>query len=188
VPALCDHVHLPVQSGSSRILKAMNREYTREDYLERISWIKAARRPIAISTDIIAGFPGETAEDLIQTMDLLNEVEYDCVFGFKYSGRPNTPALTMIDSIPEAEKARRLQVILDRQREIQRVNYAKHLGQIMEVMVEGANPAKGQVIGRSSQNKPVNFTCAQAIAPAPGSYVQVKITATHPNSLAGEAV
>jgi tRNA-2-methylthio-N6-dimethylallyladenosine synthase len=188
VPALCDHVHLPVQSGSSRILKAMNREYTREDYLERISWIKAARRPIAISTDIIAGFPGETAEDLIQTMDLLNEVEYDCVFGFKYSGRPNTPALTMIDSIPEAEKARRLQVILDRQREIQRVNYAKHLGQIMEVMVEGANPAKGQVIGRSSQNKPVNFTCSQAIAPAPGSYVQVKITATHPNSLAGEAV
>jgi tRNA-2-methylthio-N6-dimethylallyladenosine synthase len=188
VPTLCDHVHLPVQSGSSRILKAMNREYTREDYLERISWIKAARRPISISTDIIVGFPGETEEDLIQTMDLLAEVEYDCVFGFKYSGRPNTPALTMIDSISEAEKARRLQVVLDRQREIQRVNYAKHLGQIMEVMVEGANPARGQVIGRSSQNKPVNFTCAQAIAPAPGSYVQVKITATHPNSLAGEAV
>jgi tRNA-2-methylthio-N6-dimethylallyladenosine synthase len=188
VPTLCDHVHLPVQSGSSRILKAMNREYTREDYLGRISWIKAAHRPISISTDIIVGFPGETAEDLIQTMDLLAEVEYDCVFGFKYSGRPNTPALTMIDSISEAEKASRLQVVLDRQREIQRVNYAKHLGQIMEVMVEGANPAKGQVIGRSSQNKPVNFTCAQAIAPAPGSYVQVKITATHPNSLAGEAV
>ena len=188
VPTLCDHVHLPVQSGSTRILKTMNREYTREDYLERISWIKAARRPIAISTDIIVGFPGETAEDLIQTMDLLNEVEYDCVFGFKYSGRPNTPALTMIDSIPEVEKARRLQVVLDRQREIQRANYAKHLWQIMEVMVEGMNPAKGQVIGRSSQNKPVNFTCAQAIAPAPGNYVQVKITATHPNSLAGEAV
>jgi tRNA-2-methylthio-N6-dimethylallyladenosine synthase len=188
VPTLCDHVHLPVQSGSTRILKAMNREYTREDYLGRISWIKAARRPISISTDIIVGFPGETAEDLIQTMDLLAEVEYDCVFGFKYSGRPNTPALTMIDSISEAEKASRLQVVLDRQREIQRVNYAKHLGQIMEVMVEGANPAKGQVIGRSSQNKPVNFTCAQAIAPAPGNYVQVKITATHPNSLAGEAV
>ena len=188
VPTLCDHVHLPVQSGSSRILKAMNREYTRESYLERISWIKAAHRPISISTDIIVGFPGETADDLAQTIDLLAEVEYDCVFGFKYSGRPNTPALTMIDSIPEAEKAARLQVVLDRQREIQRVNYAKHLGQIMEVMVEGSNPARGQVIGRSSQNIPVNFTCAQPIAPAPGNYLQVKITATHPNSLVGEAV
>jgi tRNA-2-methylthio-N6-dimethylallyladenosine synthase len=188
VPTLCNHVHLPVQSGSSRILKAMNREYTREDYLERIGWIKAARRPISISTDIIVGFPGETAEDLAQTMDLLTEVEYDCVFGFKYSGRPNTPALTMIDSIPEAEKAARLQVVLDRQREIQRINYAKHLGQIIEVMVEGVNLARAQVIGRCSQNKPVNFTCAQPIAPAPGNYVQVKITGTHPNSLVGEAV
>jgi len=188
VPTLCDHVHLPVQSGSSRILKAMAREYTRDWYLERIAWIKAARRPISISTDIIVGFPGETADDFIETMNLLDEVQYDVVFGFKYSGRPNTPALTMIDSIPEAEKAARLQVALDRQREIQRVNYAKHLGQVMEVMVEGQNLARAQVIGRSSQNKPVNFTCAQSIAPAPGSYQQVKIIATHPNSLAGESV
>jgi tRNA-2-methylthio-N6-dimethylallyladenosine synthase len=156
--------------------------------LERIAWIKAARRPIALSTDIIVGFPGETAGDFIQTMDLLAEVEYDCVFGFKYSGRPNTPALTMIDSIPEIEKSTRLQSLLDRQREIQRVNYAKHLGQVMEVMVEGNNPARGQISGRSSQNKPVNFTRAQPIAPAPGSYLQVRITATHPNSLVGEAV
>jgi len=106
----------------------MAREYTRDWYLERVGWIKAARRPISISTDIIVGFPGETADDFIQTMDLLSEVEYDCVFGFKYSGRPNTPALHLIDSIPEAEKANRLQVVLDRQREIQRVNYARHLG------------------------------------------------------------
>jgi tRNA-2-methylthio-N6-dimethylallyladenosine synthase len=188
VPTLCDHVHLPVQSGSARVLKLMAREYTPEWYLERIGWIKAARRPIAISTDIIVGFPGETPSDFIQTMDLLAQVEYDCVFGFKYSGRPNTPALTMIDSIPEAEKAARLQVLLDRQREIQRVNYARHLGQTMEVMVEGQNPARGQVVGRSSQNKPVNFTCGQPIAPAPGSYLQVRITATHPNSLTGESV
>ena len=188
VSTLCDHVHLPVQSGSSRVLKMMAREYTPEWYLERIAWIKAARRPIALSTDIIVGFPGETAGDFIQTMDLLAEVEYDCVFGFKYSGRPNTPALTMIDSIPEIEKATRLQSLLDRQREIQRVNYAKHLGQVMEVMVEGNNPARGQISGRSSQNKPVNFTRAQPIAPAPGSYLQVRITATHPNSLVGEAV
>src|SRR6202142_2241526 len=112
VPTLCDHVHLPVQSGSSRILRMMAREYTREWYLERISWIKAATRPISLSTDIIVGFPGETADDFIQTMDLLQEVEYDCVFRLKYSARTNTPALTMIDSIPDAEKATRLQVLL----------------------------------------------------------------------------
>jgi tRNA-2-methylthio-N6-dimethylallyladenosine synthase len=187
-PTLCDHVHLPVQSGSARVLKLMAREYTPDWYLERIAWIKAARRPISLSTDIIVGFPGETPDDLMQTMDLLDEVQYDCVFGFKYSARPNTPALTMIDSIPESEKAQRLQVLLDRQREIQRVNYAKHLGEVMEVMVEGANPARAQISARSSQNKPVNFTWPHPIAPAPGSYVQVKITATHPNSLAGEAV
>jgi tRNA-2-methylthio-N6-dimethylallyladenosine synthase len=188
VPTLCDHVHLPVQSGSTRILRQMAREYTREWYLERISWIKAAKRKISLSTDIIVGFPGETADDFIQTMDLLAEVEYDCVFGFKYSARPNTPALTMIDSIPEAEKAKRLQVLLDRQRDIQKISYSNHLGETMEVMVEGVNPARGQITGRSSQNKPVNFTTTSPIAPAPGSYVQVKITGTFPNSLLGEAV
>jgi tRNA-2-methylthio-N6-dimethylallyladenosine synthase len=187
-PALCDHVHLPVQSGSSRVLKMMAREYTREWYLERISWIKAAKRPISISTDVIVGFPGETAEDFIETMDLLQNVQYDCVFGFKYSARPNTPALTMIDSIPDGEKGTRLQVLLDRQREIQRSNYSKQIGQILEVMVENQNPARGQIAGRSSQNKPVNFTNAQPIAPAPGSYVQVRITGAFPNSLVGEAV
>jgi tRNA-2-methylthio-N6-dimethylallyladenosine synthase len=188
VPTLCNHVHLPVQSGSSRILHLMNREYTREGYLERVGWIKAARRPIALSTDIIVGFPGETEEDFIATMDLLDQVQYDCLYGFKYSGRPNTPALTMIDSIPEAEKVTRLQVLLDRQREIQRINYANHLGKIVEVMVEGRNSSRQQVIGLCAQNIPVNFTCPQLITPAPGSYVQVRITATHPNSLVGEAV
>jgi tRNA-2-methylthio-N6-dimethylallyladenosine synthase len=188
VPTLCDHVHLPVQSGSSQVLKRMAREYTREWYLERIGWIKAARRAISLSTDIIVGFPGETDEDFIQTMDLLAEVQYDCVFGFKYSSRPNTPALVMIDSIPEEEKSRRLQVLLDRQREIQRSNFSKQIGQEIEVMVEGTNPARGQVAGRSSQNKPVNFTTKLPIAPAPGAYLQVKIVAAFPNSLVGEAI
>jgi tRNA-2-methylthio-N6-dimethylallyladenosine synthase len=187
-PALCDHVHLPVQSGSSRVLKLMAREYTAEWYMERIGWIRSARRPISITTDIIVGFPGETADDFIETMDLLARVQYDGVFGFKYSPRPNTPALNMTDSIPDSEKARRLQLLLDRQREIQRANYASHLGEIVEVMVEGQNPARGQVVGRSSQNKPVNFTSAQPIAPAPGSYCRVKITGTFPNSLVGEAI
>ena len=188
VPTLCDHVHLPVQSGSSRVLRAMAREYTREWYLERIGWIKSAQRKISLTTDIIVGFPGETPAEFEETVDLLNEVQYDGVFGFKYSPRPNTPALVMIDSIPETEKALRLQVLLDRQREIQRFNYEKHLGEILEVMAEGTNPARGQIVGRSSQNKPVNFTWGALIAPAPGSYHRVRITKTFPNSLVGEAV
>ncbi len=187
-PTLCDHVHLPVQSGSARVLKAMAREYTPDWYLERIAWMKAAKRPISLSTDIIVGFPGETEEDFMQTMDLLAEVQYDCVFAFKYSARPNTPALVMIDSIPDAEKGTRLQVLLDRQREIQRGNYAKHIGEIMEVMVEGQNPARGQISTRSTQNKPVNIAWNHSIAPAPGSYLQVRIIGSHPNSLIGEVV
>ncbi len=188
VPTLCDHVHLPVQSGSAKVLASMAREYTPEWYLERIAWIKAARRPISLSTDIIVGFPGETAGDFIETMDLLSQVQYDCVFGFKYSARPNTPSLVMIDSVPEAEKSHRLQVLLERQREIQRVNYSRQIGDIVEVMVEGVNPARGQIAGRSSQNKPVNFAWPQAIAPAPGSYLRVRITGAFPNSLVGEPV
>jgi tRNA-2-methylthio-N6-dimethylallyladenosine synthase len=187
-PTLCDHVHLPVQSGSARVLKMMAREYTPDWYLERISWMKAARRPISLSTDIIVGFPGETEDDFIETMNLLAEVEYDCVFAFKYSARPNTPALVMIDSVADLMKSNRLQALLDRQREIQRANYSKHIGQVMEVMVEGLNPARGQVSARSSQNKPVNFVSKTPIAPAPGSYLNVKITGAFPNSLTGEAV
>jgi tRNA-2-methylthio-N6-dimethylallyladenosine synthase len=188
IPTLCDHVHLPVQSGSTAVLHAMSREYSREWYLERISWMKAAKREISITTDIIVGFPGETERDLEDTATLLDAVQYDGVFAFKYSPRPNTPAVGMADSIPEDEKSRRLQVLLDRQREIQRRNYARHVGQTLEVMVEGHNTARGQVIGRSSQNKTVNFTTTQPILPAVASYQSVRITQTFPNSLAGEAL
>ena len=188
VPTLCDHVHLPVQSGSSAILKAMNREYTREWYLERISWIKAAKRPISMTSDIIVGFPGETEADFEDTATLLDEVGYDAIFAFKYSPRPNTPAISMADSIPDEVKVERLQRLLDRQRELQRVGYERHLGEVMEVMVEGHNRQRGQVIGRSSQNKTVNFTTTQPILPAPGAYLPVRITQTFPNSLVGEAI
>jgi tRNA-2-methylthio-N6-dimethylallyladenosine synthase len=188
VSTLCDHVHLPVQSGSKKVLRAMAREYSPEWYLERIGWIKAAKRQISLSTDIIVGFPGETEDDFIATMNLLAEVEYDCVFAFKYSARPNTPALTMIDTVPEGEKANRLQALLDRQREIQRVNYAKQIGEVLEVMVEGANPARGQIAARSSQNKAVNINWEKPIAPAPGSYLRAKITGAYPNSLVAEVV
>ncbi len=185
---LCDHVHLPVQSGSSHVLHAMQREYTREWYLERIAWIKQAKRPISITTDIIVGFPGETRDDFEQTITLLEDVQYDAVFAFKYSPRPNTPAITMDDSISEEEKSVRLQLLLDRQREIQRANYQKHVGEVIEVMVEGVRESRGQIAGRSSQNKTVNFTTSQLIHPATGSYAQVRITQSHPNSLVGEQV
>ncbi len=187
-PTLCDHVHLPVQSGSSTTLGRMQREYTREQYLERIRWIKAAHRAISITTDIIVGFPGETVEEFEETLTLLGEVGYDAVFAFKYSPRPNTPALTMIDAIPEEEKSRRLQILLDRQRELQRATYGQRVGQVLEAAVEGHNQARGQVIGRSSQNITVNFTVASPILPAPGSYVPVQITNSFPNSLVGQAV
>ena len=188
VPTLCDHVHLPVQSGSTDVLRMMQREYTREWYLERISWIKAAKRKISMTTDIIVGFPGETPQDFEETITLLAEVQYDAVFAFKYSPRPNTPAITMADSIPDEMKSERLQILLDRQREIQRANYSNHIGQTLEVIVEGHNQARGQVIGRTSQNKTLNFTTGQPILPAAGSYLPVRVTKSFPNSLVGESV
>jgi tRNA-2-methylthio-N6-dimethylallyladenosine synthase len=193
VPTLCDHVHLPVQSGSTAVLKAMQREYTREWYLERIAWTKAAKRDISLTSDIIVGFPGETDRDFEDTMTLLEEVGYDAIFGFKYSRRPNTPAIHMPDSIPEEVKIARLAILNARQREIQRNNYARHLGQTMSVMVEGHNTTRGQVIGRSTQNKTVNFTykkmseSSEIKAPAVGSYIDVRITQVFPSSLVGES-
>jgi tRNA-2-methylthio-N6-dimethylallyladenosine synthase len=175
-----------VQSGSTDVLRAMQREYTREWYLERIQWTKDANRDISLTTDIIVGFPGETDRDFEETITLLGAVGYDGVFGFKYSPRPNTPAIHMHDSIADEVKAQRLAILNDRQREIQRANYQRHLDQVLEVMVEGHNTARGQVIGRSSQNKTVNFTCDQM--PAIGSYVDVRVSKIFPNSLVGEAV
>ena len=111
VPALCDHVHLPVQSGASKVLAAMQRLYTRDQYLERIAWIKAAKRDISLTSDIIVGFPGETEADFEETLSLLESVQYDSIFGFKYSPRPNTPSLKLEDAIPDEEKSRRLSVL-----------------------------------------------------------------------------
>src|SRR5690242_19337063 len=188
VPTLCDHVHLPVQSGSTRVLDAMQRLYTREQYLERISWVKSAKRDISLTSDIIVGFPGETEGEFGETLSLLDEVEYDAVFGFKYSPRPNTPALGMEDAIPDEEKSRRLNVVLEKQREMQKRRNHKHLGTVIEVMVEGKNEARNQWIGRTSQNKVMNFKAVEGTALVPGSYVNVVTTGTFPNSLVGEMV
>jgi tRNA-2-methylthio-N6-dimethylallyladenosine synthase len=191
-PALCNHVHLPVQSGSSRVLGAMRRLYTRDDYLRRIEWMKGARRPIAISTDIIVGFPGETEADFEATLSLLDEVEYDSIFSFKYSRRPNTSALTLEDQIPEEEKTRRLTIVQERQRAIQLRRNAAYVGSVEECLVEGFNQATGQWIGRTSQNKTLNFLrpCSgdAEMNALQGRYVDVRVTRAGPNSLAGECV
>ncbi len=188
VPTLCDHVHLPVQSGSNRVLDAMQRLYSREQYLERIAWMKSAKREISITTDVIVGFPGETETEFGETLSLLDEVGYDAVFSFKYSPRPNTLSLSLEDAIPDQEKARRLEVLMTKQRAIQTANYKKYLGTTHEVMVEGKNEARGQWIGRTSQNKTLNFTAPANALPKAGSYVPVLTTASFPNSLVGEMV
>src|SRR6202171_3191945 len=160
---LCNHVHLPVQSGSTRVLDAMQRLYTRDQYMERIAWMKAARREISITSDIIVGFPGETEDDFQATLSLLEEVEYDSIFGFKYSPRPNTPSLKLEDAIPDDEKARRLAVVNEKQKQIGARRNQRHIGQVLEVMVEGKNEARGQWVGRTSQINVMNFTTPQGI-------------------------
>jgi tRNA-2-methylthio-N6-dimethylallyladenosine synthase len=166
----------------------MQRLYTRDQYLERISWMKAARREISITSDTIVGFPGETEEDFQQTLSLLDEVEYDAVFAFKYSPRPNTPSIKMEDAIPDEEKSRRLAALLEKQRDIQKRRNQKHLGETVEVMVEGKNEARGQWLGRTSQNKTLNFVAPAGQSLESGSYVPVRITTALPNSLVGEMV
>lgn len=188
-PVLCNHVHLPVQSGSTRVLDRMQRLYTRDEYMRRIEWMKTARRNIAITTDIIVGFSGETDADFDETMRLLDEVGYDSIFSFKYSRRPNTPALTYDDHVPEDVKSQRLTVLQERQRAIQIRRNAATVGTVQEVLVEGFNKATGQWIGRTAQNKTLNFIRPRdGGAPLTGKYLDVRITRSGPNSLAGESV
>jgi tRNA-2-methylthio-N6-dimethylallyladenosine synthase len=188
-PAICDHVHLPVQSGSSRVLASMDRLYTRDDYMRRIEWLKGANRRYALTTDIIVGFPGETEQDFQQTLDLLDQVQYDSLFSFKYSPRPNTPAIAMEDRIPEEEKQRRLVVLQEKQRAIQIRRNAELVGGIQEVLVEGRNHALGQWIGRTSCNRTLNFTHAETNGTdLAGQYLHVRVTRSGPNSLVGESV
>jgi tRNA-2-methylthio-N6-dimethylallyladenosine synthase len=193
VPAVCDHVHLPVQSGSTRVLRAMQRTYTRDEYLEKIALIRSARRSISVTTDVIVGFPGETVGDLAETLSLLDAAQYDGVFAFQYSARPNTSSLRMADSIPEQEKGRRLAVVLDHQREIQVARNNELVGETFEVLVDGASrrpasPASGlgQWAGRTSSNRILNFSSPHS--DLLGQYIQVRVTRASPNSLVGEQI
>jgi tRNA-2-methylthio-N6-dimethylallyladenosine synthase len=187
-PALCEHVHLPVQSGSDRVLQAMNRLYTRDEYMRRIDWLKSAKRPYSITTDIIVGFPGETEGDFEQTLELLDEVQYDSLFSFKYSPRPNTAALEFGDRVAEEEKQRRLIILQEKQRAIQMRRNAELIGTLEEVLVEGRHQALDQWIGRTSSNRTLNFTHANGSESLVGKYVPVRVTRSGPNSLVGESV
>ncbi len=187
-PAVCNHVHLPVQSGSTKVLAGMKRLYDRDEYMRRIEWLKNSPRRIALTTDIIVGFPGETEADFQDTLDLLDQVQYDSLFSFKYSPRPNTAALEMGDKIPEEEKTRRIMILQEKQRAIQIRRNAELIGRVEEVMVEGRNTAHGQWIGRTSQNRTLNFSHPETAESLVGKYVDVRVTRAGPNSLVGEAV
>jgi tRNA-2-methylthio-N6-dimethylallyladenosine synthase len=183
-PKICNHVHLPVQSGSTRILRSMQRTYSREQYLEKIAMIRGAKRPIAITTDIIVGFPGETDSDFEETLSLLDTVKYEGMFSFKYSPRPNTPALSMDDPIPEEEKSRRLAVLQEKQRAIQTKAHEKLVGSYFEVMVSGKSRRENQWSGHTSCHRVLNFSSQEK--DLLGTYVRVRVTSAGPNSLAGE--
>jgi tRNA-2-methylthio-N6-dimethylallyladenosine synthase len=185
-PKICDHVHLPVQSGSTKVLQAMQRTYTRREYLEKIAMIRDAKRAIAITTDIIVGFPGETEDDFRETLSLLDEVKYNSLFSFKYSPRPNTPSLAMPDAIPEEEKSRRLAVLQEKQREIQTIRNEKLVDRTFELLVSGKSRRENQWSGYTTSHVVVNF--ASQAKELLGTYVQVRITGATPNCLVGEQV
>jgi len=183
-PKICDHVHLPVQSGSTRVLRAMQRTYSRGEYLEKIAMMRGANRPIAITTDIIVGFPGETESDFDETISLLEEVRYTGLFAFKYSPRPNTPSLSMKDAIPEEEKGRRLAAVQEKQREIQAAGNAELAGKTFEVLVSGKSRRENQWTGYTTSHRMINFASQES--ELLGTYVQVRVTGAGPNSLVGE--
>lgn len=183
IPKLCSQIQLPAQSGSNRILKAMNRGYTRETYLEKIGKLKEARPGIAITGDMIVGFPGETEEDFEQTLSLMEEVRYIDLFSFAYSPRPGTTAAEMADEIGREEKQRRLERLQHLQKRITMEVQSEYLGSMQSVLVEGEGKRPGQVSGRADNGRTVNFTGETNLI---GKFVDVRIMKAFQNSFLGE--
>ena len=197
---LCNHIHLPVQSGSNRILKRMNRNYTRELYLDKVSKLRDTCSRIAITSDIIVGFPGETDADFKDTLDLLREVEFDGLFAFMYSDRPNAPATKFRDKISEPQKSERLQILLELQESFTKKKNKALIGSAQLILAEGFSKKQSsgslgdshqvaQWTGRTSTNKIVNFyqndnagSCGEIF---PGKLVWVKIEKAYSHSLWG---
>ena len=186
---VCEFLHLPVQCGSSRLLKKMNRHYTKEDYLRIIEKAKAEIPDIAFSTDLMIGFPGETEEDLLDTIDVVEKVKYDNAFTFIYSKREGTPAAKMEDQIPEDVKHERFNRVLSKVNEILVDLNASYVGKTVEVLIEGKSKTdESKFTGRTRQNKLVNFTVKNPEANLLGTLMNVKITESNTFSLVGEEV
>ncbi len=183
---ICSHIHLPVQSGSNNVLKAMNREYTREHYMSLITMIKENISYVSITTDIISGFPGETLADHQDTLDLVKTIEYDSAFTFKYSPRDGTGAFELDDNIPEAEKVRRLSEISDLQRSISTLKNKNYMGKEIEVLVESVSKrSENDLLGRTESGK--NVVISNCNHPV-GSICIVKVTGTTSQTLMGKSI
>jgi tRNA-2-methylthio-N6-dimethylallyladenosine synthase len=185
LPTVCRHLHLPVQSGSTRILQAMRRRHTREEYLALVDRVRQAMPDIALSTDMIVGFPGETAEDFEQTLSLASAVRYHSMFSFKYSPRPNTLALKRLpDDVADEEKTRRIVALQGLQKEIQGQLFAQAVGRVEQVLVDARSRRREwELSGRTAGNTVVNLSGDASLI---GRVVAVKITGANPNSLRGE--
>jgi len=189
LPKVCKHLHLPVQSGSTRVLGAMRRRHTREEYLELVGRIRNVIPEVALSTDMIVGFPGETAADFEQTLSLVEAVRYHSMFSFKYSERPNTLASRrMPNDVSEAEKTERIVALQQLQREIQTEIHEQAIGRVVSVFVDSASRRRdGEISGRTGGNTVVNFPIPDG-SPADwlGRVVDVTVRRAGPNSLWGE--
>jgi len=183
-PNLCNWVHLPVQSGSDRILKAMRRGHTADDYLRRVDAIKRSKRRLSLTSDIIVGFPGETEKDFEDTMRLARTCEYDGLFIFKYSKRAGTPAATLEDAIPEADKTARFLALEDLQESLQHKIYNGYIGRTVNVLVERKSARSSEdMTGHSTCHKVVNFRTRET---QPGEIVEILISQAKPYSLYGK--
>jgi tRNA-2-methylthio-N6-dimethylallyladenosine synthase len=185
IDKLAAHIHLPFQAGSNRILKRMRRGYTREEYFELTLKLRAAKEDIAITSDVMVGFPGETDQDFQLTLDLMKSVQFDSLFSFKYSDREGTPAARMPDKVSEKIKIKRLQHLQDLQNRITLKKNRSLEGQQLTVLVEGTSKKGGQLTGRTASNKVVNF---DGDDPMVGKLVEVVIKESYLNSLKGEAI
>jgi len=186
VEKLCPHIHLPLQSGSNGVLARMNRCYTIEEYQAKVERLRALCSDIALTTDLIVGFPGETEEDFQQTLDAVRRIEYDEFFSFKYSDRPNTRASEMDQKVEEEEKSRRLTVLQNMQKAITLRRNRALVGKVSEILVEGGSKRNCvQQMGRTGTNKIVNFEGPSHLH---GEMVMVEIVSAHPHSLQGRLV
>jgi tRNA-2-methylthio-N6-dimethylallyladenosine synthase len=180
--AVCEHVHLPLQSGSSRILKAMRRTYTRERYLDLVARMRDAIPDVAFGTDIIVGFPGETEDDFAQTLEVVEEARFDSAFTFVYSPRHGTEAATMADQVPHETKIERMELLVELTQRVARERNESRVGRVEEVLVEGASRTDDALLrGRTRRNTTVNF----AGDAAPGELVQVEIESATSTTLRG---